>query len=1501
MIRKKILVMITLLLFSSISWASQSCNVKSNKDSWDIKFKITNAEMSETVTAKKKNGASETIVFWTDAQSEKADAIFADNKVLKNEDYEVWIFYDPENAEAHKAGLATYYIKSGTDWEFVESEEADFTSLNGANISLSSSSPRITSLSCHENTEHPNIINRSPKFEFGTIDCSSGTECTIKFDKKFNTVPLVFVMPVIDANLTSRDDGERITEYPSTVGVKDVTRSEATIYQDFAPAEKADDDVDFIDKDKTPVGKIDYFAIEQGVLELENGSKIVSGTLPIGAGDDYIGDGVASHYSCKKNGCNETEQNDGIEINFSNFGLSEDFTEKPGVLVQTQTINNKNAGISEHWATALARDVTLRSAVIALDKSEVYKTLRNKKLDASFNPVSEPEVVAFVAGQGEGFKDGLKFWLGYGVTEYTLKKDDPVISPVLDGCKVYTDFPEGVVFDEPPVLVANKNSRKGSNGGWLRRCDVRTSSVALINEEDMQRDKERGHTDEQVGWFMFEKANPNPICSVFTSPLQTWAEYDDQDNIIDGNGTLSIQNATVQIIGTKKNSSGERLVGFEQNNISVANPQTMKVCDGQACVGDAGMIQPKEALGAFLGGTESLSLSGYTGDTQSKELSGNALYKSVNIQEGGSLILKNGTYWFESISMNGKSAIVVPEGEEVVIHTKKLYMTNTSFIGTVSDDVMQSNTSKKPDIYRSSSIDVVKNGGWFADDSYLRINVHKDSSLNGSAPLYMDSNAIFIGMAYNESNTYLTSNVQFYGALTTKDIYLDSNSKIIRSSGCLAPVNSYELAITPSTQLALMCGEDTPTFDILTQNNSVGESLEVIISIPDADSVAFTLEASVGSGNACSITSSADRCKFISNRNGELTISAKVDNFDANLAKTRYQLKAMLLEDTDKSKSVDFSFVPYKFDIKSSNQDKWDNSAIPMIANKPVDIDVRVLACPPSSDSSSPVVLKYNHSLKGDDVSSLITMPSANQSGAISLSGLDFKGGLAKSSVTFTDSGEATITLKDSEFDCDSFDELKDPDTKECQIDGGILSGEFSVKSRPWKFSVCPQSTEGEYVSANGNSKSGNAFVAAGQLFSVRVAPLKYNSPECSEQEQLTHNYFLSEASAELSYTLDSPAGGILGNLSGTLVRNVSDDKKIAYSYVFSDLAYSEVGSINLSALETGAFYSSIEVDGDKGVKGSRKIGRFYPDSFVINSTKWDAPKNQGNISYMGQNFDLAEVSILPYGMGSSAPLKNYHLIDGGYQAKLAVLGDGKVSNSLILDTSLGDWRENPDVSETSQWYLQDAFAYVTKPLDENGPFNTNDRLSKATEFSLEISGTDPVRFKNSSSESYSISAVLPSQPPVRFGRMMLSDVGGYQGQKLTVPLSVEFWNGERFVTNAEDNNTSVINFIQKQTPIWPDDGTDCSVLLEGNATVSGGKTRKIKAQQDLATCQSSVRQQTEVWLGLDSNGSNVPWLKYNWDKDSAGEENPSSVVTFGIHRGNDRVIYRGEPGLTGQ
>ncbi|WP_375792881.1 DUF6701 domain-containing protein, partial [Vibrio alginolyticus] len=155
----------------------------------------------------------------------------------------------------------------------------------------------------------------------------------------------------------------------------------------------------------------------------------------------------------------------------------------------------------------------------------------------------------------------------------------------------------------------------------------------------------------------------------------------------------------------------------------------------------------------------------------------------------------------------------------------------------------------------------------------------------------------------------------------------------------------------------------------------------------------------------------------------------------------------------------------------------------------------------------------------------------------------------------------------------------------------------------------------------------------------------------------------------------------------------------------------------------------------------------------------------------------------------------------------------------------------------------------------------------------------------------------LRKQPDIRFGRVDLDDVGGNQGKELRVPFRVEYWNGSRFIANPDDNQTDVKGVTAAETHIWPT-GTDAdpkAVTLGAGGTVSSGSSRSITATQ-----AEPYRQQTRVWLDLDDSKNGLPWLKYDWDKDGS-EENPSTVVTFGIHRGNDRVIYRGEPGLTGQ
>ena len=162
---------------------------------------------------------------------------------------------------------------------------------------------------------------------------------------------------------------------------------------------------------------------------------------------------------------------------------------------------------------------------------------------------------------------------------------------------------------------------------------------------------------------------------------------------------------------------------------------------------------------------------------------------------------------------------------------------------------------------------------------------------------------------------------------------------------------------------------------------------------------------------------------------------------------------------------------------------------------------------------------------------------------------------------------------------------------------------------------------------------------------------------------------------------------------------------------------------------------------------------------------------------------------------------------------------------------------------------------------------------------------------------------MLTLQPDIRFGRIELDSVGGTVNSELPIPLRVEFWDGSRFTTNSDDSSTEVDgrNDADDNRNIWVEPNqTAFEVTLDDGGQIAAGQSRTV-----IATHASDVRQQTQVWLELDNTNNELPWLRYRWQDDDRvevnGEQDPSSVVTFGIYRGNDRVIFRGEPGLTGQ
>ena len=368
-------------------------------------------------------------------------------------------------------------------------------------------------------------------------------------------------MPTIDASLSVLS--ARTTELPSTASVIGTSLTSATVVQEIAPSAKRNTsnttylDAPMLSDEDLNSLNIDYFVIQEGVISLGNGKgRIVAGLVETNTAASQI----------------SSERNNADLIKFEDFGLSA-FTNTPGVLVQPQTkVNGSSA-----WFTGMARGVNTERFYLALEKSEVINN----------NDISEPEKVAFVAGEGSGITQGARFFLGSGETRVTTTLNEKIISPIEIGCEESTSISEAN-FDAPPILIANKNSRSGNNGGWVRRCHVTEDEVYFIVEEDMNKDSERSHIAEDVGFFMFDRPNELGICDGFNnkSPVQTWIRTD---------GTIGAFEAynSSRVIGSFKDGN-RRYLGFDDDWVTDGtNWSTGGACDGLECGGLEDLMVPK--------------------------------------------------------------------------------------------------------------------------------------------------------------------------------------------------------------------------------------------------------------------------------------------------------------------------------------------------------------------------------------------------------------------------------------------------------------------------------------------------------------------------------------------------------------------------------------------------------------------------------------------------------------------------------------------------------------------------------------------------------------------------------------------------------------------------------------------------------------------------------------------------------------------------------------------
>ncbi|OCH64705.1 DUF6701 domain-containing protein [Vibrio splendidus] len=1156
---------------------------------------------------------------------------------------------------------------------------------------------------------------------------------------------------------------------------------------------------------------------------------------------DFNGHQVIAGYIETDEASAKFGSNDNDRVLYSDFGGGT-FSSNPVVLHQIQTRNN-----STKWMTSgKVKRTNERSYVdLFLELSASH----NSNLDY------EDEKIAFLATLPTNSNlevDGYKVQFARGYDTPSQNGNDPM----LDGCE---DKYATTSLTNVDGIIANKQERAGGHGGWLRRCNINNDQVSFVVDEDF---RDRTHIPEEVGYFAFERVMlPIEKCDYFPEMLQSnryrpssnpgeWIPWDGTLNISSGNGSGN----NIYLNQLSKSEA----IGFSSSSVSGIGACVYK--DGQNNGGSCTVSTTKNLFPFGVPDTATFSASGReliaAGNNQST-IATQYYYTSLSFSANNStVIFPAGEYWIDSINFNHNDSYIQVQGDgPVVIHYNHInfYQKSRIYINAGKNDQSDPDSN-----YDHNKLTFIGHGAlaafWPQNGSDIRLN----------ANVYISPESASVGFDVNN-----VARFQMTGAITAPRVtFRARDTSYIKAqslTGCYTPTEPTikYIEIEPNNY-HLTCDDTAQVYVIPYDDND--QPMDSV----DGETVSISAQGVTFSGG--SFDSQNKRFVFdIDSRDGNQYGAIPVT---ANVV-------GSAIEDTS-----DLIFVPLKFEV---NNEKF----IELIAGKEKDsIPIKALAC---DNTGKPISLGYSVDLDESNVTQTKFTPNSGNSASLKLDA-SVTNGEGSISLKFDESGWFEGALK-APVSCDDF-----PNAQGCP-EGTIkqVVGLVEFKARPWKIAICD--IKETLVPTNSNPATTNGtpgFMASGENFSVKYRPIVFGSgDECNLD--VTTNYALDSGPINVSFKLVYP------NI-------VDDDLNITPAEVgpfdnFSELVISnylwdEVGSVQF---KTSATYLTMDLNED-----TELVGRFYPKYFTkIGTPIWDYPGSgvsEQSFAYMNQPFDGVEFEVEALNALGDA-IENYASFDSTLTAGFSLFepnfGDrfnSPVPNKVWTATnnrSIGTFtlsQSSPSTDCDSELCLEKL---PTADNYEDGPYNG--AAGTVTDISITHTGStddDPVAYLNE--EGSRDPQRLTEQPEILFGRVDLDDVGGNSETTITIPLRTEYWNGSRFVVNDVDSTTNVAASTSASDVVWSEGGgVTTTVTFDNGGQVSGGESRNLTASQG---DDVSIREQVQLWQNMDD----IPWLRYAWDSDKVsdevnGEQDPSTVVTFGIYRGNDRVIYRGESGLTGQ
>jgi MSHA biogenesis protein MshQ len=519
--------------------------------------------------------------------------------------------------------------------------------------------------------------------------------------------------------------------------------------------------------------------------------------------------------------------------------------------------------------------------------------------------------------------------------------------------------------------------------------------------------------------------------------------------------------------------------------------------------------------------------------------------------------------------------------------------------------------------------------------------------------------------------------------------------------------------------------------------------------------------------------------------------------------------------------------------------------------------------------------------------------------------------GSAPQPVTFTN-GQASVSAKYEDVGQIQIS-MKDDTVAEPEPPSGIAgaSNLFVVKPAGFVLSDIKQTAAPNLGNPAAVDASGAKFVKAGEAFTVTVTALTTSGKtkadagtaiDCATTPaDCTPNYGkeTTPAGVILTHTLVAPLVS-LGGVSGTLGNPAVFSPFTNGVAMGTTFTWDEVGIITLTpSIGDGDYLGAGDVIGTM----TGNVGRFYPDHLELSSSGITPFCN--GFTYMGQN-SLGLNFTLEAQNSSNNKTVNYF---GSFAKAVITLGAEDNNDGTNLITRLLSSLPTPGWASGSYVFATTSavFDRAAAPNGPDGPFDMLDIGFTISNNEAPFTGVfdmNPETITNCGTLGTCTSKKIGTTT-MRFGRLNISSSYGPETENLGLPLTAQYYDGTDFLTNNLDTCTTVTlgfsNFTDNlavgdtcvlstgtSVPTANLSGEDCPTTAPLYEQFNEPPTA---GDFNLNLLAPGLTNEGSLLVTVSEEASSGAWLKFDWDGDTIYDNDPTATATFGIYRGNDRII----------